>query len=84
MKGGATPFNVGTEVGENAGFAVGARVGDSVAGTASSHVIETPAAAALPSDVKRMNMLPDVAVWIAGTAAPLNSPSSVPAADVPS
>ncbi len=81
---GAIPSNVGDDVGENAGGAVGECVGDSVAGMASSHVIETPAAAALPSDVKRMSMLPDVAVWIAGMAAPLNLPSSVPVADVPS
>ena len=83
-KGGAIPSNVGTDVGENAGLAVGARVGDSVAGTASSHVIETPAAAVLPSDVKRMNMLPDVAAWTGGMVKPLTEPFSTPVAGVPS
>jgi hypothetical protein len=66
---------------------VSANVGASVA-IELDHVME----AALPgrlaegssSDVKRMSMLPDVAVWIAGMAAPLNLPSSVPVADVPS
>jgi len=78
------PLKVGTPVGERVGLGVGERVGDAVAGIVSSHVMETPAAAALPSDVKRMNMLPDVAVWIAGTAVPLNLPLSVPDEDVPS
>ena len=51
---------------------------------ASSQVMETPPCAPLPSDVKRMSMLPDVAVWMVGFAEPLNFPSSVPVADVPS
>jgi hypothetical protein len=63
---------------------VGERVGDGVAGIVASHVIETPAAAELLSDVKRMSMLPDVAVCIGGMAAPLKLPKSVPVADAPS
>ncbi len=83
---GAIP-SVGKRVGANVGLAVGERVGanvglsvvgDSVAGMVSSHVIETPAAATTSSDVKRMNMLPEVAVWIGGTAVPLSLPKSVP------
>ncbi len=46
--------------------------------------METPSRAALPSDVKRMNMLPDEAVWMGGGAEPLNFPLRVPVADVPS
>ena len=54
------------------------------AGMLPDHDMATPALTLLESDVKRMNMLPDVAVWIAGMAAPLNLPSSAPVADVPS
>ncbi len=62
-------------------------------GMVPSQVMETPAAASSSSspatalawsDVKRTYMLPDVATWIAGTAAPLNLPLSAPFADVPS
>jgi ABC-type branched-subunit amino acid transport system permease subunit len=63
---------------------VGADVGASVFGIASSHVMETPAASPEESDVKRMNMLPDVAAWMGGIAAPLKLPLSAPFADVPS
>ncbi len=63
---------------------MGERVGDSVVGKVSSHVIETPAAVPEALDSKRMNMLPDVAVWIGGVAAPLKLPKTVPVDDVPS
>jgi hypothetical protein len=63
---------------------VGADVGASVLGIASSHVMETPAAFPVKSDVKRMNMLPDVAAWMGGIVVPLNVPLSVPFADMPS
>ena len=53
-------------------------------GIASSHVMDTPAASPEESDVKRMNMLPDVAVWMGGIAGPLKLPLSAPFADVPS
>ena len=46
--------------------------------------MDTPAASPEESDVKRMNMLPDVAVWMGGIAGPLKLPLSVPFADVPS
>jgi hypothetical protein len=71
-------------IGESVGLGVGERVGDTVAGILSSHVMETPAATLEESDVKRMNMLPDVAVWIAGITVPLNLPLSKPDDDVPS
>ncbi len=77
-------MKVGTPVGESVGLRVGARVGDAVAGIVLSHVMETPAATSEESDVKRMNMLPDVAVWIAGVAVPLKVPLSVPDEEVPS
>jgi hypothetical protein len=63
---------------------VGADVGASVFGIASSHVMETPAASPKESDVKRMNMLPDVAAWMGGIAVPLKVPLGVLFADVPS
>jgi hypothetical protein len=63
---------------------VGAVVGASVSGMASSHVMETPPHAKMSSDVKRMNMLPDVAVRMGGVAEPLKFPLRVPVADVPS
>jgi hypothetical protein len=63
---------------------VGADVGASVLGIASSHVIETPAASPVESDVKRMNMLPDVAAWMGGIVVPLKLPLSAPFADMPS
>ena len=77
-------MKVGTPVGERVGLGVGERVGDVVAGIVSSHVMETPAATVPEPDVKRMNMLPDVAVWIAGVVMPLNLPLSKPDDDVPS
>ena len=46
--------------------------------------METPVPALLLSDVKRMNMLPDAAVWVAGALVPLNLPKSAPDADSPS
>jgi hypothetical protein len=60
------------------------KVGASVFGIASSHVMETPAASPEESDVKRMNMLPDVAAWTGGIVVPLKLPLSAPFADVPS
>ena len=74
-----------TERGKPAvGIAVGEGVGENVTGMEASHVIETPAAALMLPDVKRMNMLPDMAVWMVGMAVPLKLPESVPVADVPS
>ena len=49
-----------------------------------AHVMETPAASTVESDVKRMNMRPDVAAWMGGIAAPLKLPLSAPFADMPS
>ncbi len=49
-----------------------------------AHVIETPAASPEEADVKRMNMLPDVAAWMGGIVVPLKLPLSAPFADVPS
>ncbi len=46
--------------------------------------METPPHAKMSSDVKRMNMLPDVAVRMGGVAEPLKFPLRVPVADVPS
>ncbi len=77
---GGIPSNVGADDGAS----VGADVGASDVGIASSHVMDTPAATTIESDVKRMNMLPDVAVWVGGVAGPLKVPLSVPFADVPS
>ncbi len=71
-------------VGLAVGVELGEGVGDGVVGMASSHIIETPAATVLWSDVKRTSMLPDVAVWIGGMAVPLNSPKSVLVAETPS
>ena len=59
-------------------------VGASVTGMVSSHAMATPAATFIELEVKRMNMLPDVALWTGGMAVPLNEPLSVPDEDVPS
>ena len=37
-----------------------------------------------PLAAKRINMLPDVAVWTGGASVPQNVPLRVPVADVPS
>jgi hypothetical protein len=59
-------------------------LGASVTGWVLSHVIEMPLLIPSESELKRMNMLPDVASWTGGTAKPLNAPSSAPDADAPS
>ncbi len=46
--------------------------------------METPEPLALESEVKRMNMLPDVAVCVPGMLVPLKSPKRVPDVDEPS
>ncbi len=48
------------------------------------HDIETPDPLVLESEVKRINMLPDVAVCVPGIVVPLSEPKSVPDVDEPS
>ncbi len=48
------------------------------------HVMETPEPLALESEVKRTNMLPDVAICVPGIVVPLIVSTSVPDVDEPS
>ena len=46
--------------------------------------MKTPEPLEPESEVKRMNMLPDVAVCVPGIVVPLSEPKSVPDVDEPS
>ncbi len=48
------------------------------------HDMETPEPLSLKSEVKRINMLPEVAINVPGIVVPLSLPKSVPDVDVPS
>ncbi len=48
------------------------------------HDMETPEPLVSESEVKRMNMLPELAVWVPGMLVPLKSPKLVPDVDEPS
>ncbi len=48
------------------------------------HDMETPEPLMPESEVKRMNMLPELAVWVPGMLVPLKLPKLVPDVDEPS
>ncbi len=49
-----------------------------------AHDMETPEPLELESEVKRMNMLPELAVCVPGIVVPLSLAKRVPDAEVPS